>query len=236
MRPIDADELRELIKERPVANSKGQLLLAKDGEWVDLLNAMQTVEQNHGHWISLPHEGVFRCSVCKTDIGNLQFVNDTYCKYCGAKMDESIETKVGASLGNISSLIKDDTQHYGGYIKFYTDGDYHIDTTKLEEYVQEWKDKGSPAKFIRFKDLEYLSIDFSNLTPYQLCRLVETLVVNCRVIDTHHYVLKYLYDFLNGIEEWCHSSKENGASYYDTISGNYEGTECNIIYVKESEV
>lgn len=44
MRPIDADELRKIIKEQPVANSKGQLLLAKDGKWVDLLDNMPTVD------------------------------------------------------------------------------------------------------------------------------------------------------------------------------------------------
>ena len=76
----------------------------RQNEIIDIINAMPTVEQKHGHWIWNPKKECFWCSICKAEEsyndldsmpmyeGYPDFIQwNRFCRICRAKMDEVTE-------------------------------------------------------------------------------------------------------------------------------------------------
>lgn len=103
MRLIDAEELLEKIvnvpsevTEKTFYDKQTDLLIGsafRQNEIIDIVEAMQTVELKHGHWIVREkfEGGVVECecSQCHayTEISH-GIDEERYCYRCGARMDE----------------------------------------------------------------------------------------------------------------------------------------------------
>ena len=96
MRLIDADELLDKIvnvpskvAEETFYDKETDLLTGsayRQNEIIDIVNAMPTVEQKHGHWIEIEKDVMglkrYKCSNCgETDD---DYTEPIFCKHCGS--------------------------------------------------------------------------------------------------------------------------------------------------------
>lgn len=93
MRSIDADELKELLKEYQAECLKNPseimgVLYGGLGAILDVIDQQPTIEPvRHGWWIYTGEWNLPECSVCrKVAHSALYGDEDAYCPNCGAKM------------------------------------------------------------------------------------------------------------------------------------------------------
>lgn len=124
--------------------------------------------------------------------------------------------------------------------KFSTDGDYSIlnyDSYKNEPISKSINSNGNEVKIYSrsshiFSD-DYTFVKIIECDNVNSCKMyarmfLEQLLCNISVLSSHYYLIKDFYElFDNGI-----TALNKNENYYETISGNYEGTEL-VIYIEE---
>ena len=119
-----------------------------------------------------------------------------------------------------------DSIKFSGSISFFTDGDYFVDMSKIGDLIKDYKIENLRIIDTQLDD-EHLFIDFKGIERGQLYHLCEFLIVNFGVVKTHYWLVKDLYDYINGIMEWLKTNPCNNY-YRGCLDGNYEFTECEI--------
>ena len=127
---------------------------------------------------------------------------------------------------------------------FNTDGDYRIDnyiyslSTACEDIDINLPDR----KFKIYTrennqhptDDDYMFVKMFECEDEDYCRIyarsyLEKLLCNIRVLSTHYYIIKYFYEmFDEAIKSIRHEEY-----FYDSIGGNYDGTELEVRTIKE---
>ena len=123
---------------------------------------------------------------------------------------------------------------------FQTDGDYSI--LNYDSYENEPRNKcinsnGNEVKiysqYIHIFDDNYTFVKIFECDNADSCKMyarmfLEQLLCNISVLSSHYYLIKDFYElFYNGL-----TALNKNENYYETISGNYEGTEL-VIYIEE---
>lgn len=124
--------------------------------------------------------------------------------------------------------------------EFSTDGDYSIcnyDSYKNEPISKSINGSGNEVKiYSRSSHIfieDYTFIKIIECDNVDSCKMyarmfLSQLLCNISVLSSHYYLIKDFYElFDNGI-----TAINEGKNYYETISGNYDGTEL-VIYIEE---
>lgn len=120
-------------------------------------------------------------------------------------------------------------------LAFGTDGDFGFNDSENLFDPQKRMYEGADVKYDYTEDGEKIYITLQADGNDDACRwaardLMESLVCNIR---THkYYVIKYLYDLIIAPKEELLWSKDD-VNYFDSIGGNYEGTNIRLIVLHE---
>lgn len=118
-------------------------------------------------------------------------------------------------------------------VKLYTDGDFYLD--KNFEYEDNTiRDCGEYYIQKCFEETEppHKSWKPESWMRYQAKDFLEETLTSLRFSSTHYYLMGDLCDFFDKAIRSINQLKI-GECYEDSFSGNYEGTEIAIIFVKE---
>ena len=122
-------------------------------------------------------------------------------------------------------------------ISLQSDGDFSLNYDRFKKDISglyEYEEICSQTEknISNSEDLS-LTISFINNDPSK-CRaradtLLSSVLTNIHVIYTHYYVLEDLFNAFDGAIRAIYT----GENYYNSISGNYDGTDVEVIFEEE---
>lgn len=110
---------------------------------------------------------------------------------------------------------------------FSTDGDFHFDETNIKDLESSPLYNGASVKYNYDKEWESISFYLRAEGKSEACRyvlrdLLEEMIASFRTHSCKYYLIKRVYDLLEGFHEVIWNNNE--VDMEDYMSGNYDGT------------
>lgn len=116
-------------------------------------------------------------------------------------------------------------------IGFYTDGDFSFDYNRFKKDIKDLPEYNEICslmdKIVLDKADFALSLSFSR--KMSASDMLASFLTSTHVLYTHYEVLESLFNAFDG----AISAVYNEENYFNSISGNYDGTFVNVIFDKE---